>query len=369
MPILAASTGQATNAFTFVCGIFDASPALRDLVESTTADTLRLKTGVDIRVQPASWRTVRGITSIAAICDEIAFWRADESANPDKEILNALRPSLATTGGPLICISSPYAKRGELYSAFKSHYGPSGDPRILIAKAPSRIMNPSLPQRVVDRAFEQDATSAAAEYGAEFRGDIEVFVSREALEAAVAHGVFVRAPVRGQAYVAFADPSGGSSDSMTVAVAHRENERVTVDCLMERKAPFSPESVVHEFCDVLKSYGVARVVGDRYAGEWPTERFRMHGIAYLPSELNRSELYLNFLPLLNSGRIELIDNPRMVGQFAALERRTSRAGRDTVDHSPGAHDDLANAVAGVASIASAPKGRPTERIFIDFMGR
>jgi len=51
--------------------------------------------------------------------------------------------------------------------------------------------------------------------------------------------------------------------------------------------------------------------------------------------------------LLNSGRLDLLDNARMISQFVALERRTSRGGRDTVDHAPGAHDDVANAVAGV----------------------
>ena len=89
---------------------------------------LSLSTAIDIQVRPASFRTVRGITAVAAIGDEIAFWRSDDSANPDKEILKALRPSLATTGGPLICISSPHAKRGELYATFKRHFGAAGDP-------------------------------------------------------------------------------------------------------------------------------------------------------------------------------------------------------------------------------------------------
>jgi hypothetical protein len=53
------------------------------------------------------------------------------------------------------------------------------------------------------------------------------------------------------------------------------------------------------------------------------------------------------LPLLNSRRCELLDNTRLVTQLVNLERRTSRGGRDSIDHSPGAHDDLANCVAGV----------------------
>jgi hypothetical protein len=278
--------------------------------------------------------------------------------NPDREILKALRPSLATTGGPLIAISSPHAKRGELYARFRRHYGPAGDPLILVAKAPSRTMNPSLSQRVVDRAVEADPEAASAEYGAEFRGDLEVFVSRESIEACIATGVTVRSPLSSMTYKAFVDPSGGSNDAMTLAISHKEDGRAVLDCVLERKAPFSPDSVVAEFAAMLKVYGVSTVTGDRYAGEWPAERFSAYGIRYTPAEMNRSELYLAFLPLVNSGRVELLDNARMVSQFVGLERRTSRGGRDTIDHAPGGHDDVANAVAGAAWLASANKSFP-----------
>jgi hypothetical protein len=65
---------------------------------------------------------------------------------------------------------------------------------------------------------------------------------------------------------------------------------------------------------------------------------------------------LNTLPLFTSGRARLLDhNTRLVGQFAALERRTSATGRDRVDHpaSGGGADDVANAAAGALTLASA----------------
>jgi hypothetical protein len=88
------------------------------------------------------------------------------------------------------------------------------------------------------------------------------------------------------------------------------------------------------------------VTGDRYAGEWPRERFREHGITYELSDRPKSDLYRDVLPSLNSGKVELLDLPRLAGQFCNLERRTARGGRDAIDHAPGAHDDLANAAAG-----------------------
>jgi hypothetical protein len=351
LPIMAASTAQAAQAFNFVEGIFRASPHLAELVESVTADTIALSTSVDVTIRPASFRTIRGITAVAAICDEIGFWRSDDTANPDTEILRSLRPALATTGGMLACISSPHAKRGELYNTFKRHYGPSGHPRILVARAPSLTLSPSLSQRVVDRAYEEDPEAASAEYGAEFRGDLSTFVARDAIEASVSHGVTVRAPNSGAHYLGFTDPSGGSMDSMTLAVAHNEGNRVLLDFVSERKAPFSPDSAVGEFALVFKEYRISTIRGDRYAGEWPRERFAAHGISYQSADMNRSELYLSFLPMLNSGRLYLLDHRRMVTQFLGLERRTSRGGKDTIDHAPGAHDDVANAVAGAIVMA------------------
>jgi hypothetical protein len=65
----------------------------------------------------------------------------------------------------------------------------------------------------------------------------------------------------------------------------------------------------------------------------------------------KSDLYRDLLPLLNSGRVELLDHPRLVTQLCGLERRTARGGRDSVDHRPGGHDDVANAVAGAVAQA------------------
>ena len=136
------------------------------------------------------------------------FWMTENSTNPDTEILNAVRPGLATTSGPLFMISSPMPPRRTV-ELVQRHFGPNGDPAILVAQAPSRTMNPSLPQSVVDRAIERDPASAAAEFGAEFRTDIEAFVNIEAVRACVSSGVFERAPIPGVTYCAFVDPAGG----------------------------------------------------------------------------------------------------------------------------------------------------------------
>ena len=144
-----------------------------------------LSNKIDIECTHASFRTIRGGTAVGIICDEVAYWRdaSSGSVNPAEAILAGARPMLATTGGMLCAISSPYSRKGALWEAFKRDYLPLGDKLILVAKRRAGS-NPTLPQRVVDRAYERDPAAADAEYGANFRTDLESFVSKEALEAA-----------------------------------------------------------------------------------------------------------------------------------------------------------------------------------------
>ncbi len=160
---------------------------------------------------------------------------------------------------------------------------------------------------------------------------------------------FEQAPA-GCRYGAFVDPSGGSADAFTMAIGHRDGDRIVIDATRETKPPFSPEAVIDDFAALLRMYRVHKVRGDRYAGEFPRELFRKKGISYECSEKAKSDLYRDLLPLLNSGRIVLPKNERLVNQLCGLERRTARSGKDSIDHGPGSHDDLCNSVAGVADV-------------------
>jgi hypothetical protein len=350
--LIAPDQRQAKIDLEYIAGTLEGTPVLKKLIANRTADSIELSNKITIEVRAASFRRLRGVTAVAVLADESCFFYADDggshgSQNADSEILNAVRPSLATTAGLLAIISSPHARRGETWELFRKHYGPDGDPLVLVAQGSSRDFNPSLPQSVVDRALERDPAAASAEFLAQWRTDLQQFVPLEIVEACVEPGCRERAPLPRHHYTAFCDPSGGSSDSMTMAIGHVEGDSAVLDLAREVRAPFSPESVVEEFSTTLKSYGCTRVRGDKYAGMWPTEQFAKRGVTYEPAEKNKSEIYLNFLPQLNARRARLLDNPRLISQLCGLERRTARGGRDSIDHSPGAKDDVANAVAGV----------------------
>ncbi len=353
--VIAADRVQARVVFRYIVSLIAGVPALQAMVKGQpTAERTSLRNRVDIEIHTASFRAVRGYRIVAAVCDEIAFWRDESSANPDVEILNALRPGMALDAGAvLLCISSPYARRGAMWEAYRAHHGRDGDP-VLVWQAPTAAMNPTVSEAVISAAYEADDAAASAEYGGLFRRDIESFVSREAVDACTVAGRRELAPIAGIKYVGFVDPSGGSADSMTLAVAHREPDGTAVlDALRERKPPFSPEAVVAEFAATVKLYKVTKVTGDRYGGEWPREVFRKAGIAYEPAAAPKSDLYLACLPAINSGKAALLDVPRLAAQLVSLERRTGR-GKDVIDHSPGGHDDVANAAAGALVLAARP---------------
>ena len=357
--VIAADRRQARVVFRYIAGFLRAVPMLARMVESQTKETIDLTNRVTIEVHTANFRAIRGYTVIAAICDEIAFWRSEDSANPDTEILNGLRPGMATVPGALLlCISSPYAKRGALWDAYRRHYGQDGDP-VLVWQADTRSMNPMVEEKVISEAYQQDEAAAAAEYGALFRRDIESFVSAEAVDAVMMPGRYELPPMPSEfSYVGFVDPSGGLQDSMTLAIAHSENDKAVLDLVRERKPPLSPEEVVRQFAEDLGRYEITTIHGDRYGGEWPREQFRKAGIDYEPCEKARSELYLELLPAINSGQVQLLDNTRLLTQLRSLERRSHRAGRDIVDHPTGIHDDVANAVAGALVLALAEDFSP-----------
>jgi len=352
--VVAADRHQARVVFSYIRACFDVPP-LAGLVERMTAEAIHLKNHISVEIHTASFRAVRGYTIVAAICDEIAFWRDETSANPDVEILNAIRPALSTVpGAQLICISSPYARRGVMWAAFHRFYG-TADDRVLVWQADTRAMNPSVDADIIAEAYERDPASAAAEYGAQFRADIESFVSREAIDAVVVSGRLELPPVPAIKYVGFVDPSGGAADAMTLAIAHSDKAIRILDAIREVQPPFSPEAVVRDFAALLGRYKITRVTGDRYAGEWPREQFKKLGITYDPAAAAKSDIYRNVLPLINSRIVELLDVARLRSQLGALERRTARGGRDSIDHPPNQHDDLANAALGALAIA---EGRP-----------
>jgi hypothetical protein len=255
---MAPTERQAGVAQGYAEAVVDHMPLLKAAVENRTANSLTLKRSIDLETQPASRRFSRVFTSCSVTLDECAFfYSADEHANTDTELMIALRPSLATTGGPMLLTSSPSAMEGIVYRLWKRHYGAQGDPRCLVVQADSRTLNPSLRQATVDRAYQLDPVGAEAEFGGQFRQPVTAYLDRAVVEKAVESGVTGRTKLPGVTYRAHVDVAGGTgSDSFCVAIGHKvrdaDRDICVVDALFERQPPFDPDVVTDQAATLLR---------------------------------------------------------------------------------------------------------------------
>jgi phage terminase large subunit-like protein len=155
-------------------------------------------------------------------------------------------------------------------------------------------------------------------------------------------------------YSGFVDMSGGSADDAALAIAHQANGKVVVDLAITQagKPPFNPRQAVFQFATTLREYRLRKVSGDAYAGETFRRDFENLGIKYEVSSGSASDLYEALEPRLNAGEVQLLDIPKLSQQLLGLVVKGLK-----VTHPPGAHDDLANAVAGAVAYAAAPERR------------
>ncbi len=369
LPIIAQDRKGARTVMRYLTGLFHAVPMLRELLAcEPTKETIELRNRVVIEVMTASVAAVRNYTIIGAVLDEVAFWDTDEdAAEPDVAIIQALEPGMGTIpNAVLIALSSPYGRQGALFEAYRDHFGRDDDD-VLVWRASTGTMHPHAPQsrlgRQITKAYRKDPTAAAAEYGGQFRSDLEAFVSRDVLAACVIGDRQELPPSSGIRFKAFVDVSAGSSDSTALAIGHGGPGVVIVDVLREWRPPFDPQEVVAECGELLARYHCKVVAGDRFGGEWVVSAFKNVGVTYQPAEMNKSQLYSELLYMLNSRCIQLLDNQRLIHQLLGLERRTGSSGRDIVDHqrARGAHDDCANVVAGLAAAVGRPRPVPVSR--------
>jgi len=346
--IIAADRSQAQVILSYTKGILHSNPVFEQYIESELKESIDLTNGICITVMSASFRLVRGRSLAAVILDEIAFFRA-EGANPDVEILAAIRPAMATIpNSKLIVISSPYARSGVLYETHRDYFGKDNSD-ILVWQADTRTMNPTISQELIDRETKKDPSAARAEWQALFRDDIETFLDPQLVEACAVLPA-VTPPDKYTVYQGFVDPSGGRADAFTVSIGHHNREIFYIDLVRAWVPPFNPPQVVKEIAEVLSEYRITRATGDRYAGAWVSSAFEKQGINYSPCEVSKSNLYLSLEPFINASLVQFPKDKHLITELINLERKRGKAGKDSVDHPPRGSDDRANVVAGVCHL-------------------
>jgi hypothetical protein len=259
----------------------------------------------------------------------------------------------------LIKISTPYMKSGVVYDDFKRYYGRE-DAEVLVWKASSLLMNPSLRAERLAQEQRLDPSRYHREYEAEFQEDLDTFFPMAIVEQCVTPHRHELPYQDGVSYLATCDSTGGSTsekaDTFTFTIVHPDGtdhtQRVVQDVLKGWKGA-DLAGIVKEIAVLLRRDHQDVVRGDKYARHWVRQAFAREGILYLDAAMDTSTAYLEAEPLFTQGWLDLLDHPHLLRELTLLERRPRPQGRVLVTHPRGGHDDYANVTClAIASLAA-----------------
>lgn len=261
----------------------------------------------------------------------------------------------------LVGISSPYRKIGLIYQKHRDHFNKDGP--VLVIKADTRKLNPTIDQARIDEEYAADPEAAASEWGGNFRSDISSLLDDDSIDRAIDPNRPVQLPPqREHDYFAFVDASAGRHDAFTMCIGYTEGSRFIAAAIVGRKPPFDPHTVAAEFAKLAKDYNCTTVTGDNYSGEWVVSAFEAAGMTYIRAPVPKSQLYVEAVPSFVRGAIWFADLPILVRELRLLERRTHRSGKDSVDHPTSGSDDYANVLCGCLYIAKNEAEVPTMQV-------
>jgi len=352
--LIAPTRDLARIAFHFIQRYISSSPILSKRVVKILKNEIELSNGITIACFPCSYVAVRGITVVAAICDEMAFWRHEETAaNPEQEILDALRPSMATVvRAKLIRVSTPFRKEGVLWTEYQRR----AELDFPVWVAPTSEMNPAIPPAVLERERKRDEQKFRREFKAEFVENTTSWIESEILESCIVQGRRDLPRVADGLYVAAIDPGFVRSD-FALAIAHLSPDGAIVLDRVARwcgtkKAPLGFEWVCQEIKRILDQYSIDSAIGDQYCAPVIRQQLLKLGVYYEDFAFGshtRAEIFGNLRHLLEQGKIDLLDDLELLRQLRSLEEQKTDRGQIDVRPRGGMRDDLAVAVALAAS--------------------
>lgn len=360
--LLAQNMRQAQVVRNYIQGKIERSAILSRHVESTRAYELDLDNGITIAIHPASFRSIRGLSVVCCVCDEIAFWWTEDGyANPDVEVLRAVRPAMATfPNAKLVLASSPYAKSGVLFDLWQTR---RKDREVLVWHAPTALMNPAVPERFLQGEKRRDPEIYRREYEARFTEAVHGYLSAEDIAACVVEGRESLPPRAEVSIYHAAIDAAFKGDTFTFAIAHEEGwgKKYVIDLLLgwkgSRTAPLRLGNVMPVIKGWLEKYRIRAVFGDQFGAEPLRQAFNAEGIGFgeVPFTLpTKADMYGNLRSLIMDRRIDLLDHRESLKELLSLEVEHLPGGHPRIGHPRrgGVHDDYADVIALVVKRAA-----------------
>jgi hypothetical protein len=226
----------------------------------------------------------RGFAMPVVIADEIALWSSDKlGANPDVEVLAAVKPAMAQFRAPkFVAISSPFGVTGVHFETIEANLGDGSSPDVLAVQGPTWDWNESITEEQT-RKLERDAVRHAREYGA-----IPAETESSAFELADVEIAFTleqkgRERV-GRAFV-LTDASSLRGDAFTWAVGHElDDGSIVIKSIDAFEGPSLRDLDMGEVVDAVttsaKRAGARRIFGDQREAAALQSLFRRNGYMF-----------------------------------------------------------------------------------------
>lgn len=343
--LIAPTIAQAEIAYDYIYKDISSSPILLARVAKCRKNEIMLKNRITILCCACSSISIRGKAVVAAICDEVSFWRNEEtSVHCDEEVLAALQPSMITfTTSKLVKITTPHAKRGVVWNEYQRR----AELNYPVWQLPTTEMNPMVSAEMLEQERERSLEKFKREYLGQFTDNVISWIEPEVLDACIVQGRRELPRLRDVIYSASVDPAFKQSD-FGLAIAHRTNEGLVVLDYTARwtgskKSPLGFERVCREIADILRGYGIDNLQGDQYAAAAIQQEFLKLGFSYTEVTFNRQtrpQLFNNLRHLLLQRKIELLDQPELLRQLRSLEEYKAADGGTDIRPEHG-KDDLA----------------------------
>ena len=320
-----------------------------------TGDEVRIEgRPLCFRVYAASYRTAVGMTCCGIICDEVSRWRDEETgANPAREVLASIRPSMATmTQAREFLSSSPWSTLDAHHDAFEI----GNTDEQMVAHAPTWVANPNIS---FDRccALEPDEALRDREYGAiPMSAGLSAFFDPQAIEDAVEPGLpMPRVASEGEWITAGAD-FGFRRDSSAIVVCHRSKDgaiyRVAdmLELKPSKNMPLKPSETVRSFASVLKRHELSSVMADGHYREAISEHLIDQGMGLIDSpagSIGNTKVYVNARMLFHQGRVRIPDNEQIRRDLIEIQHRPTASGAIRIilpRRQGGGHADLVSAL-------------------------
>lgn len=370
-PIIAPKVDAADATFTILSGIVERSPVLSQLLDGDpTADTLVVRRPdgyrVELTVVAASRGgvTVRNRWLVGFILEEVAQFGVESTGAVinAEEILRAAQTRLLP-GCQGWLISSPYGPQGLLYELWRKHFGKPG--QVLVVNAPTRALNPSIPQSLIDLVAESDPDAAAREYGAEWVDADTAFLPSLLIDKLTRAAPVSRLAKPGSAVAAAMD-AGTRGNAWTFIVAGKEKlqdgERVALldawESIGSSKKPLSPSVVLAEAAPRLLTHGVKKVFCDGWSFDANQDHAKVVGLELVEcTNADADAGYARIKALLGSGDFEVAPVDNLVTDLKAIRQRGTAGSVKIVlpKQQNGRHCDFAPAAALAVNGLGNPK--------------